>query len=220
MGVASPHTMMPATTARTRGEAKLRPVFFSLTLCGMTATVCDEELMLRYRDGDAAAFEELYGRHRGGVFRYLLRGVKSHALAEELYQDVWLSLVRARAGYAVSAKFTTYLYRIAHNKLIDHYRGNNQDIEIGIDEQAGVTLEELAQDHASGPEQTVIAKQQAARVVDVLEALPLAQREAYLMFEESGMSIEEIAQATGVNRETAKSRLRYAFDKLRRALQD
>ena len=86
----------------------------------------DEELMLGYRDGDAAAFDVLYARHKGGVYRYLHRQCRDAAAAEELFQDVWMNLIRARAGYTVQAKFTTYLYRLAHNRLIDHYRKHSQ----------------------------------------------------------------------------------------------
>ena len=78
--------------------------------------------MLLYRDGEPGAFDVLYARHKGGVYRYLLRQCREAAAAEELFQDVWMNLVRARAGYTVQAKFTTYLYRLAHNRLIDHYR--------------------------------------------------------------------------------------------------
>src|SRR3970040_676632 len=84
----------------------------------------DEELMLLYRDGEAGAFDALYARHKGGVYRYLLRQCRDAAAAEELFQDVWMNLIRARAGYTVQAKFTTYLYRLAHNRLIDLYRRN------------------------------------------------------------------------------------------------
>ncbi len=184
----------------------------------MTAPVSDEDLMLRYRDGDAAAFEELYRRHKGGVYRYLLRGLNDRAVAEELLQEVWLSLIRSRSGYAVRAKFTTYLYHIAHTRLIDHHRRRRSEHEVDIDEAAGASLEDLAPDPSGGPEQIVAARQQALRVVDALQALPAAQREAYLLFEEAGLNVEEIAGVTGVDREAAKSRLRYAFNKLRAAL--
>jgi RNA polymerase sigma-70 factor (ECF subfamily) len=82
----------------------------------------DEALMLAYRDGDAGAFDVLYARHRGGTYRYLLRQCRNAGLAEEMFQDVWMNLIRARTGYTVQARFTTYLYRIAHNRLMDHFR--------------------------------------------------------------------------------------------------
>src|SRR5260221_10697642 len=82
----------------------------------------DEELMLAYRDGNPGAFDTLYARHKGGLFRYVLRGVKIRAVAEELYQEIWIRVIEARERYAPSARFTTWLYTIAHNRLVDHWR--------------------------------------------------------------------------------------------------
>ena len=97
-----------------------------LPVMAWSAESSDEELMLGYRDGDAGAFDVLYARHKGGLYRYLHRQCRDAAAAEELFQDVWMNLIRARTGYTVQAKFTTYLYRLAHNRLIDHYRKNSQ----------------------------------------------------------------------------------------------
>src|SRR5688500_4575084 len=102
-----------------------------------------EELMLLYRDGDAGAFDVLYARHKGGVYRYLLRQCREAAAAEELFQDVWMNLVRARAGYTVQAKFTTYLYRLAHNRLIDHYRKTSPAVVVSLEEEEGQAVLEL-----------------------------------------------------------------------------
>ena len=179
--------------------------------------LADEALMLRYRDGELPAFEPLYQRHKGGMYRYLLRGCGSHSLADELFQDVWLSLVKARERYTPSAKFATYLYRIAHNRLIDYYRQHGIQIESPLPEDdEGDAWHGATSD---GPEQIVAARQQVVKVLDVIENLPIEQREAFLLFEEGGLSVDEIAEATAVNKETAKSRLRYAFNKLRRALE-
>ena len=91
-----------------------------------TAAVSDEELMLAYRDGDAGAFDTLYRRHKGPVYRYMLRQCRDAGVADELFQDVWMNLIRARESYTVQAKFTTYIYTMAHNRLIDHYRKHGQ----------------------------------------------------------------------------------------------
>src|ERR1043165_4566844 len=82
----------------------------------------DEALMERYRDGDAAAFDLLYARHKGGLFRYILRQCGNRDAALELFQEVWMNLVKARLSYTVQAKFSTYLYRLAHNRVVDFYR--------------------------------------------------------------------------------------------------
>src|SRR5947207_12800383 len=82
----------------------------------------DEQLMLAYRDGNAAAFETLYLRHRGRLFRFVLRSVKSRATAEELFQEIWMRVIEARERYAPQARFTTWLYTIAHHRMVDHWR--------------------------------------------------------------------------------------------------
>jgi RNA polymerase sigma-70 factor (ECF subfamily) len=177
----------------------------------------DEELMLCYRDGDAGAFDVLYGRHRGGVYRYFLRQCRDTAVAEELFQDVWMNLVRARASYTVQAKFSTYLYRLAHNRLVDHYR-QRRPATVSHGEDDCDVLESIPDERELPADLGIDLKQQAARLMSLIAELPEAQREAFLLQQEGGFSIEEIASATGVTRETAKSRLRYALAKLRQGM--
>lgn len=188
----------------------------------MDESFSDEELMLRYGAGDAAAFDMLYARHKGGVYRYLLRQLREPALADELFQDVWLKLVNARDRYTVQAKFSTWLYRIAHNRLIDHVRrqGNHEVVSLDRDDAEEDPPLQIADDPARTPEARQWAEQQLERIVQLVEALPPAQREAFLLHHEADLGVDAIAAATGVNRETAKSRLRYAFDKLRKGLED
>jgi RNA polymerase sigma factor (sigma-70 family) len=183
-----------------------------------SAESSDEELMLLYRDGEAGAFDALYARHKGGVYRYLLRQCRDAAAADELFQDVWMNLVRARSGYTVQAKFTTYLYHLAHNRLIDHYRKNGHAVMVSLDEEEGEAALEVPDGRERPVDEALDSRRQAARLLELVAALPEVQREAFLLQQESGMSGEEIAQATGVNRETAKSRLRYAMAKLRQGL--
>ena len=172
----------------------------------------DEDLMLRYTNGDSAAFEMLYARHKGGLFRYLLRQCSQRAYAEEMFQDIWLNLINARQRYRVEAKFTTYLYRLAHNRLIDHYRRNAHESLRSFEEEDSM-FESIAAADLS-PEINVELKQQLKIFLDLLTQLPEAQREAFVLHEEAGLSLDEIASATGTSRETAKSRLRYALAKL------
>jgi len=178
----------------------------------------DEELMLSYRDGDAGAFDALYARHKGGLYRYLLRQCRDAAAAQELFQDAWMNLIRARAGYTVQAKFTTYLYRLAHNRLIDHYRKNSHVAMVSFDEEDREEITDPPDERVRPQDETLDARRQAGRLVELIAGLPEAQREAFLLQQEGGMSVEEIAQATGVTRETAKSRLRYAMVKLRQGM--
>ncbi len=182
------------------------------------ADASDESLMLAYRDGDAGAFDRLYERHRGGIYRYLLRQCRNAALAEELFQDVWMNLIRARAGYTVQAKFATWLYRIAHNRLMDHFRRRDHG-GISLDDESAGAVDEPAAPSGAQPENSIESRAQAAQLLALLGKLPDEQREAFVLQQESGLSVEQIAEATGVSRETAKSRLRYALAKLREGMQ-
>lgn len=177
----------------------------------------DEQLMLAYREGDAGAFEELYRRHKGGLYRFVLRSVRDRALAEELYQEVWMRAIEARGRYQVQAKFSTWLYTIAHNRLVDHWRKRGLKL-VSLDQEDG-SVDPPATESLQ-PDKILEGKQSLARFVQALEGLPPAQREAFLLHEEAGMSVAEIAQATGANEEAAKSRLRYALSKLKEAMDD
>src|SRR5436853_5130040 len=138
----------------------------------------DEELLLAYRDGTVGAFEALYARHRARLYRFVLRSVKSRAIGEELFQEIWLRVIEARSRYTPQARFTTWLYTIAHNHLVDHWR------------KRGLTLvalegEELAAADAD-PADEAQARESLARFAAALEALPVLQREAFLLHEEGG----------------------------------
>jgi RNA polymerase sigma-70 factor (ECF subfamily) len=168
--------------------------------------------MLAYRDGDAGAFETLYARHRARLYRFVLRSVKSRPIGEELFQEIWLRLIEARGRYSPQARFTTWLYTIAHNHLVDHWR------------KRGLTLVALEADETAGgspdPADQAQARQSLERFAAALQALPPVQREAFLLHEEAELSVAEIAAATGTNEEAAKSRLRYAMAKLKAAMND
>ena len=131
-----------------------------------------------------------------------------------------MNLIRARDGYTVTAKFTTWLYRLAHNRLIDYYRSRSGGVPVSFDAEDGPALDNVPAARADDPAVSVDIKQQVGRLLQLIEALPESQREAFLLQQESDMSIEDIAQATGVNRETAKSRLRYALSRLRAGMRE
>jgi RNA polymerase sigma-70 factor (ECF subfamily) len=177
----------------------------------------DEDLMLRYRDGDARAFEELYARHRGGLFRYVLRQVGFRAAADEVFQEVWMRIIASRARYRVEARFATFLYRIAHNCVMDHFRRKPPLQLLSFDDQPEEAMQVPAP-AADQPEKRAQRNQAARRLLQALALLPDEQRDAFLLHEEGGLTLEEIAEVTGVGRETAKSRLRYALARLRREL--
>ena len=185
----------------------------------MNDTSDDQALMTAYRGGDANAFEILYRRHKGPVYRYLLRQCKNPAIAEEIFHEAWLGLIKAKDRYEPTAKFTTYLYHLAHNRLIDYYRRQAVGIPISYDDDPDPLMERQADVAEHEPENELDRQRMAKKLFGLIADLPDAQREAFLLREEAGMSIEEIAVATGVNAETAKSRLRYAVAKLRSGMQ-
>ncbi len=177
--------------------------------------------MLAWRDGEAAAFEALYARHRSRLFRYLLHQCGRREQADEMFQEIWMSVIRARSTYEVSAKFTTWLYRIAHNRLIDGFRagGRLAEFEVDVADVAGDPPDFPAPAGAQ-PERMLERAQLAGRLLAAIEALPGPQREAFLLASEGGLSVEKIGNATGTGFETAKSRLRYAYARLRSELGD
>jgi RNA polymerase sigma-70 factor (ECF subfamily) len=185
------------------------------------AATTDEDLMLAYAAGDGAAFDALYARHKGGVYRYLLRQCRQGGVADELFQDVWMNLIRARASYAPTAKFTTWLYRLAHNRLIDHYRASAHLSLVSADDEAHVdAIAALPGHRGDEPQVRAENSELGERLRAAVAALPPAQREAFLLQQEAGLSLAEIAELTGVGTETVKSRLRYALAKLRGDLVD
>lgn len=185
-----------------------------------TAT-SDEDLMQAYVAGDVVAFDALYARHRGGVYRYLLRQCLHGGIADELFQDVWTNLIRARAGYAPTAKFTTWLYRLAHNRLIDHYRASGHLKLVSADDEAHAeAVAEFPGAPGEEPQARAENRELGERLRAAVAALPHAQREAFLLQQEGGLSLAEIAALTGAGTETVKSRLRYAVAKLREELVD
>jgi RNA polymerase sigma-70 factor (ECF subfamily) len=172
----------------------------------------DEELMRAYGQGDAGAFETLYKRHRGPVYRFVLRAIKNRSSAEELFQEVWIRVIEARRRYTPQARFTTWLYTIAHNLLVDHWRRKGLTL-VQLDDEAAVAAPD-------NPARQAEAREALARLLQAIESLPAAQREAFLLHEEAGLSVAEIAAATGTNEEAAKSRLRYAMAKLKAAVDE
>ncbi len=177
----------------------------------------DEDLMRQYQLGDLQAFEMLYVRHKTSLYHYLLKQLNyAHVTAEDLFQEIWLNLIRAQQRYEVKASFKTYLYRIAHNRLIDHYR-QQSNLPASY---ADFEMDELEDSRPlSLPEDQAQLTAAIDRFSIELDKLPEAQRET-IMLKQSGFSLSEMADVTGVNTETVKSRLRYAINKLRHALKD
>jgi RNA polymerase sigma factor (sigma-70 family) len=183
----------------------------------------DEALLAEFAAGDAAAFETLYTRHERPMFRFLRRSLGNDAAAQDLMQDVWLAVVRNAAAFEPRARFAAWLYGIARNRLIDHWRTRRDtvslDEEAANDNDGASAIEQLAAGADCEPQQRALSRAQAMAFMAAVEQLPALQREAFLLHAEAGLTVEEVAQLTGVGRETAKSRLRYAMARLRAAMQ-
>ncbi|MEQ9725880.1 RNA polymerase sigma factor [Pseudomonas sp. WHRI 8822A] len=176
----------------------------------------DADLLRRYRAGDAAAFTQLYERHRLGLFRFLMGLCGDQAVAEEVFQETWMSLIRSESLQREAAVlFKTWLYQIARNRLIDHWRkqGRHQQREEAFDEQ----LHDQAMAEPD-PERQLSLSQDQARIQAALADLPAEQREVFLLRAHGDLELHEIAELTRTPAETVKSRLRYALQKLRRLL--
>lgn len=174
----------------------------------------DEALMLAWAGGDATAFEQLYARHRTRLYRFLLRQLRDTALVDEAFQDVWQRVIAARARWKPEAQFATWLYRIARNRLNDHWRAQRHRPPAPDDADARVAR--VPDDDT--PERSLSEFEQRRWLQLALDELPEEQREVVVLRLEQELSLEEIGAITGVGRETVKSRLRYAMDKLRTRL--
>lgn len=188
----------------------------------------DEALMLAYARGDANSFERLYERHKGPTYRYMLRHTSDRAIADELHQDVWMRVVKARAHYTPDARFTTWLYTLARHRLVDHWRsrrdmqftslenGADREPDSGDDGEAGSVAFAAGDD----PLAATMHAQSGQRLLAALADVPGPQRDAFLLHVEAGLPLHEIARLVGAPAETIKSRLRYAYRRLRAALED
>lgn len=174
----------------------------------------DEQLMLAWAGGDVAAFEHLYARHRGRLYRFMLRQLRDQALAEEQFQDVWQKVIAARTGWRPDAPFGVWLYRIAHNRLGDHWRSlKHRPPAPGDGDERAARIPD-----PDTPERNLSEFERRRTLQLALDALPSEQREVLLLRLEQELTLEDIGAITGVGRETVKSRLRYAMEKLRAGL--
>jgi RNA polymerase sigma-70 factor (ECF subfamily) len=171
----------------------------------------DEALMKAFAGGSMEAFEHLYERHRIGLYRYVLRKTGHTATANDLFQGAWEKVVRARAQYKPSTPFRAWLYRVTYNHVMDYFRR--------VQPTTGI-LEERLESLEPGPDKQAALEAKAHRLRIAIGQLPEKQKDALLLKLEGGLDLGEIAAVTGVNRETAKSRLRYATGKLKEMLKD
>ena len=182
----------------------------------MEAGDADARLMLRYAAGDARAFDALYESNRAALWRYVRRLVADDAAADDVFQECWSRVIANRARYRPSARFATWLFRIAHNCCMDHWRRSGRR---GARESADEEAVAAAADPVFDAPTTAAQDAEASRrLEEALARLPEEQRNAFLLYVEGGLSVAEIGEATGTGAETAKSRLRYAVARLKEVL--
>jgi RNA polymerase sigma-70 factor, ECF subfamily len=181
----------------------------------------DETLLARFARGDAEAFATLYRRHELRIWRYLERNVGSRATAEELMQEVWFAVARDAERYRPAARFTTWLFTIARNRMIDLLRTRRPHLSLDVIGHEGeAVVERLTADPGEGPLAAAVARDQVAALRQALARLPSEQRDAFLLQVEGDLSVEEVAIITRSSFETVKSRLRYARTRLRELLSE
>jgi len=182
----------------------------------MRSELNDEQLMLKYAKGDVSAFEVLYFKHKGGLFRYCLRQFSNRAIAEECFQEIWMKVINNRTNYQPTALFTTYLYRIAQNHVIDIFRKEKKRAN-------DCEYDEISSEIITPIQQVTEAeiKDQQAMIVELrkqISSLPFEQKNTLLLKLDTGLSLDEISHVLDCGKETVKSRLRYATSKLKELL--
>ena len=191
----------------------------------------DDDLMLAFTRGDARAFERLYARHEGALFRFLRRllGPKLAAQVDEVFQETWLRIIAARDNFVArgedGARWRTWAFTIAHNAAMDRLRVSGRELSVDAmgenEDGEGDALEwlqaklDLAHPAAEDEAHWRAAGQQ---LLHCLDELPEEQRAAFLLHYEDEDSVEGLAHRLGLAFETAKSRLRYALKKLRHCM--
>ncbi|NRA82304.1 MAG: sigma-70 family RNA polymerase sigma factor [Gammaproteobacteria bacterium] len=170
--------------------------------------------MIKYGQGSIQAFELLYQRHKGASYRYFLRQCHDQTEAEDLMQELWGRVIKAKDKYRQQAQFNTWFYRIAHNLLVDHHKHLSVVNNIIKPSQS----EAIDQRETNSPEPSLIHQKQALRLKECLTKLPKVQLETFLIKQESGLNIAEISGVVDASTEAIKSRLRYAIASLKQCI--
>jgi RNA polymerase sigma-70 factor (ECF subfamily) len=179
----------------------------------------DAELMLRVQQGDGASFGVLLGKHRSSVVHFLYRMVQNHAVAEELAQEVFLRVYRSRSTYEPTAKFTTWLFRIATHLALNSLRdGKNERLQEHLDDDTGDLPVRQVSDRRPSVEQTMVYEVKLAEIRQAVAALPEKQRAAVLMHKYEEMEYTQIAGVLSCSESAVKSLLFRAYETLRKRL--
>ncbi|HEY5410786.1 MAG TPA: sigma-70 family RNA polymerase sigma factor [Caulobacteraceae bacterium] len=177
----------------------------------------DGELLGAHAAGDPQAFARLYDRYDRPCFLFIRRmlGASHGEAAEDLHQETWIAISKSAAAFDPGkASFRAWLFTIARHKVWDHFRRQRVTVVASARVDAALTIA----DEAPTPHEQVESRELAQRLVSAVEALPLAQRDVFVLFAHAGLSLEEISKVTGAGMETTKSRLRYARATLRLTL--
>jgi RNA polymerase sigma-70 factor, ECF subfamily len=172
--------------------------------------------MRRYQRGDDQAFQQLYERHRASLHRFVRRLSPQISDNEEIAQETWMAVIQGRDRYRPQARFVTYLFSIARRRTMDRWRKLGRAPELEPDAEE---LDWLVGPESHEPESHIATVALRADLMTAVASLPILQREAFLLSAEGGLTLEEIGVVTCTGRETAKSRLRYALNRLRIALE-
>lgn len=179
--------------------------------------------MLRYQQGDRAAFAVLVRRHQAPLFHFAFRQLRAKQLAEDVVQEAFVRVVQNALEFKHEAKFTTWVYTILRNLCVDHIRKRALRKHPSLDESraddgAGPTLGEQTADPHASVEREAIGTELKERIGRAIDELPDEQREVFLMRQSSNLAFKEIAEITGVPENTVKSRMRYAMERMQEAL--
>jgi RNA polymerase sigma-70 factor (ECF subfamily) len=185
----------------------------------------DELLLSRYREGDKSAFAELVRRHQSALYNFALRQLRSTELAEDVVQEAFVRVVQGVHDFKQESRFTTWVYTIVRNLCIDQMRKNALRRHASLDESKdregdGPTLLDQTADPTAGTDRKATSNELGVRITAAVETLPDEQREVFLMREVSNLPFKEIAQIIGVPENTVKSRMRYALERLKEALDE
>jgi RNA polymerase sigma-70 factor, ECF subfamily len=175
----------------------------------------EHKLMERYRAGDATAFNELYRRFRAPLRRFVAKLSCGQGEADEIIQEVWLAVIRGARSYRPTAKFSTYLFSIAHRRLQNHWRSRGRHARAFAAADSAPDADDVADEGAAVPEDWAARAELRGALMAALDRLPPPQRAVFLLKAEADLTLEEIAAATGASVETTKSRMRYALARLR-----